>query len=142
MNRIGLIAIAAGLATAACDQRPAENQRSSPRQPSSEAVAMAVNPADSWCLEPEALRTEPVGSEAIWARYRHWRLCDYDARQADRYLDILVRRDDPDALHARSVQQSRKDPVESARLMKRARQLGWRERTQRDEMNRLATPPP
>ena len=138
VNRLGLIAVAAGLTVAGCD--PAE-PRTQPVEPTPEAMAAAVNPADIWCLEPETLRVEPIASDAVWARWRHWAICDYDARKAAHYLDILVARDDPDALRAKGESLRNSDPVESDRLLRRAERFGWREPTFRDEINKLATPP-
>ena len=141
LNRIGLIVIAAGLAATGCEQRSTQRHANQPLEPTPEAIATAVNPADFQCLAPEALRTEPVGSEAIWARWRHWAICDYDAAKAAQYLDILVARDDPHALRFKGESLRNRDPIESNRLLRRAERFGWREPTYQNEINKLATPP-
>lgn len=101
----------------------------------------AVNASDSFCLDPAVLRGEPSDREAIWARYHHWTLCDYDARKANQYLDTLVGSEDPGALVVKSMQVRDHDPDESALLLRRARELGWRRHVRQDERNELATPP-
>ena len=85
---------------------------------------------------------EPVDVPALERRYRHWMLCDYNRTQLIRYLDRLVALNDPDAVHAKSVLMERENPAESARLLQRAKDLGWRQRTRQDEMRELATPRP
>lgn len=101
----------------------------------------AVNASDVFCLGPEALRTEPIGSEAIRARYRHWTLCDYNREKATPYLDALVAENDPVALHEKSLLLRDTDPTEAARLKAQAERLGRRQQTRQDEMDALAKPP-
>ncbi len=127
------------LATGACE-REAVRPKAEPM-----GAAMpdptAVNPSDAFCLGPEALRAEPIGSEAIRARYRHWTLCDYNLEKATPYLDALVAENDPAALHEKGLLLRDIDPAEAARLQAQAERLGWRQRTRRDEMDAIATPP-
>jgi len=128
--RFGALALLAG--AVACERPP------EPTAP----VPTAVNPSDAFCLEPEILRAEPVALDAVWARWRHWAICDHDAVKAAQYLDILVARDDPNALRFKGESLRRSDPVESDRLLRRAERFGWREPTLQNEINKLATPPP
>lgn len=135
----GVLILAVLTSLTACDRGPAEPVASqhTPAGPTDGAVTTT----DGLCLDPAVLRVEPVDREAIWARYLHWYVCDYDPGRAMRYLDMLVARNDPAAIHGKSVMLERTNPEESERLERRARALGWRERTRQDEMNELATPP-
>jgi len=121
-----------------------ERQAVRPKVEPVEAFAsdpVAVNTSDVFCLDPAVLREEPIGSKAIRARYHHWTLCDYNREKATPYLDALIEQNDPAALHAKSLLVRNTDPAEATRLQAQAERFGWRQRTQQDEMNTLATPP-
>ncbi|HYD28801.1 hypothetical protein [Brevundimonas sp.] len=109
-----------------------------PPAPDAEVLRTAVNPSDFWCLDASELGVEPTETEAVRRRYRHWLLCDYDRPKALRYLDVLVARNDPAAVHEKSVFIQRTDPEESERLRKLAEQLGYRPRSRMDAMREIA----
>ncbi|HEY0600280.1 hypothetical protein [Brevundimonas sp.] len=119
-----------------CDRDAAESSAAPVEQAG--PIAKAVTPSDTSCLKAEELRAEPVGTEAIRERYRHWTLCDYNPDTAEPYLDLLVRRNDPVALHTRSVLLTKTDPEESERLRRRAEELGYRPWTREQEMREIA----
>jgi hypothetical protein len=97
-----------------------------------------VTPSDSWCLDPAELATEPAENDALWRRYRHWELCAFDTPKALRYLDVLVARNDPVAVHTKSVILQPTDPAQSARLQQQAEELGYRPRSRMDAMRDIA----
>ena len=109
-----------------------------PPTPDAEALRTAVTPSDSFCLDTLELAVEPNETEAVRRRYRHWLLCDYDRPKALRYLDVLVTRNDPAAVHEKSVLVQSTDPEESERLRREAEQLGYQPRTRMDEMREIA----
>lgn len=125
------------LALAACQDSGNREVKRSPA-PDAEALRTAVVPSDSWCLDTSELAVEPTETGAVWRRYHHWLLCDYDRPKALRYLDVLVARNDPVAVHEKSVLVQDTDPEQSARLREQAEQLGYRRRTRMDAIRELA----
>ena len=89
-------------------------------------TAAAVTASESWCVDDAELAFEPTETEGIRRRYRHWLLCDYDRPKALLYLDRLVARNDPSAVHEKSVLLRRSDPQESGRLQRQAEAMGYR----------------
>ena len=133
LTRMHVVAAALFAGLAACDQA-IDRSAGDRTNVATVAVSQTLNApddgavaiADGMCLDPVALSAEPVGTDAIWKRYSHWSICDYDPERAGRYLDMLVERNDPVAIHSKSVLLEKRDPEESERLRRRAEALGYR----------------
>jgi len=119
-----VLAAALVLGLTACQEADGEDMTATPGVPG--VTAGAVTASDSWCVDSAELATEPRETEGIRRRYRHWLLCDYDRPKALRYLDLLVARNDPSAVHEKSVLLRSSNLAESDRLRRQAEALGYR----------------
>lgn len=82
-------------------------------------------PANSYCLSALQDFSPRMSSEALWAHYRHFLVCDFDDKRSMPYLDELVRRRDPAALREKGVRLRETDPEAGLSLIQESARLGY-----------------
>jgi hypothetical protein len=84
-----------------------------------------VTPANGYCLSDTQDFSLGMTSEALWAHYRHFLVCDYDDEKSLQYLDELVRREDPAALREKGVRLQSTNPELGLALIEESARLGY-----------------